>query len=125
MTKSIAKLFVLLSAFTFAAPRTMTAPLYHLSAHADMIKGQVVTATGEPLKGARVSLMRTGAADPVLTVRSDADGTYELTIPPTPGVYSVRVISIGYTPEVITLTNTNGQWSGPAQVTMHPIPVGL
>lgn len=125
MTKSIAKLLVVLTAFVFAAPRTMTAPLYHVSAQADVIKGQVVTATGEPLQGARVALMRTGTADPVLTVRSDADGSYQLTIPNTPGTYSVRVISIGYTPELITLTNTNGQWSGPAQVVMHPIPSEL
>jgi len=124
MKQTIAKLCVLLSAFAFAAPRMMTSSSYHLSAQADAIKGQVVTATGEPLQGARVSLMRTGTADPVLTVRSDADGTYQLTIPTTPGVYAVRVISIGYTPELITLTNTNGQWNGPSQVVMRPIPAG-
>jgi hypothetical protein len=127
MTTSISKMLVLLAAFAVTTPAATTlVPTSILSSTVtSVIKGRVVTDAGVAVEGARVQILRDGVAEPVTYTRSAADGSYELTLPSTPGVYTLRVLSIGFTPETFVLTQSNGHWAVPSEVVMHPIPTQL
>lgn len=128
MTTSISKMLVLLAAFAVTTPAATTlvpTGILSTATAATVLKGRVVTNTGAALEGARVQLMRQGVANPVSSTQSAADGSYELTLPSAPGVYTLRVLSIGFAPETFVLTRANGQWAAPSEVVMSPIPAEM
>jgi hypothetical protein len=87
----------------------------------DLVKGRVVTTGGEPLSDALVSVIISGGTETVITARTQSDGSYKLSVPNIPGVYTLRVLHMGYSPMSMTLTRGSKGWNVPEEVTMRPI----
>lgn len=115
-------------AVTIPAASGIAAPTVAVDVTSGLISGRVITASGDVLSGAQVAVIITGSTETVISTRTQADGSYKLSVPNLPGVYTLRVLSVGYSPVSIALVRENNAWNVPADITMRPIaadPVGV
>jgi protocatechuate 3,4-dioxygenase beta subunit len=78
------------------------------------IEGRVSDETGTPLAGARVEIRRDGFPNGTEDTKSDAAGTFAVTIPKSDGTYSVTVEMEGFA----TVTQRAIAYSAPLHITM-------
>jgi Flp pilus assembly protein TadG len=68
-----------------------------------ILTGRVVDQSGAPIADAIVAIVAPGTTAALVSVRTDSEGKYSITTPAAAGDYSVRVISIGFTPAVVSV----------------------
>ncbi len=126
ITKVLSPLFAAVVGFAVIVPAApvVAAPTAQVVSY-DQIKGRILTNTGEALTDALVSVVISGSTETVISARTRSDGSYKLSVPNIPGIYTLRIIRMGYSPVTMSLAREGNGWNAPEEIAMRPITVDL
>jgi len=103
-----------------AAPSPVTSPITGVHKTAT-VHGVVVSATGEAVQNAIVSVSIPGTTSTIASVRTNKNGEYTFAIPEEAQALAVRVICLGFSPVTTSIDGQAAPSNGIAPITLTPL----
>ena len=120
---------ILTTIVTFTANAAAIAPVAHnavvMTAKTEPLHSRIVTANGVPVDNAIITFVNENNEPMSASARSDANGEFVLPSSMSEGTYRVRIIRLGFRPIVFSVTQRDGAWEAPTDITMQAIAFNL